>query len=213
MQTMSPKGIAFLMAEEAIVLRAYRDSGGVWTIGAGHTAAAGPPKVAEGQRITLDEALAIKRRDLAGFEAEVRAAISVDLQQHQFDALVSFHYNTGAIRKGSVDDKINAGDVAGAMATLRLYRKDRKGHVLEGLVARRARETAMFERGEYFPRAARLYRQGKPGPVEALHWQELLRLAEGAPASAPAPPPPLPQPARRGLWAALFDLLRKIFGG
>jgi lysozyme len=39
----SEEGVAFIAAQEGLVTRAYRDAAGIWTIGVGHTAAAGPP--------------------------------------------------------------------------------------------------------------------------------------------------------------------------
>lgn len=43
-QQTSPEGLAFLERHEGVVLRAYRDVVGVWTIGAGLTAASGVVK-------------------------------------------------------------------------------------------------------------------------------------------------------------------------
>ena len=46
---LSRRGVLALMAEEAVSLGAYRDGGGVWTIGVGHTAFAGAPKPVKGK--------------------------------------------------------------------------------------------------------------------------------------------------------------------
>src|SRR5689334_13939701 len=102
-----------MLAEEAIVLSAYNDGTGTMTIGAGHTAAAGPPVPRSGLTITLTEAINIFRTDLAKFEAQVQAAVRTPLAQHQFDALVSWHFNTGAISKAGLTQKLNAGDAVG----------------------------------------------------------------------------------------------------
>lgn len=40
------------------------------------------------------------------------------MTQAQFDALVSFDFNTGSLSKSTIDDKLNAGNIDGAMATL-----------------------------------------------------------------------------------------------
>lgn len=71
----SVRGICAMLAEEAIVLSAYNDGTGTMTIGAGHTAAAGPPVPRSGLTITLTEAINIFRTDLAKFEAQVQAAV------------------------------------------------------------------------------------------------------------------------------------------
>lgn len=214
----SRNGVLFIMAEEAIVLSSYRDSGGVWTIGSGHTATAGPPVPKPGLEITLEEALTIKARDLGKFEAGVlRAVDMIRLKQHEFDALVSFHYNTGAIQKGSVDDKLEAGRIADAMATLKSYRKD-NGKVIAGLEARRAREAALFQTGDYALRPIRLY-QTYPGKFRLLSpadiaWPAEPRVQPPSPVPPPPVPPKPPAPAgeaSRGFWAMLINFIAAMF--
>jgi len=159
---LSKKGAMSLIAEEAISLGAYQDSAGVWTIGVGHTAAAGWPFPKAGMTMTLPDVIKLLRADLDKFETGVSKAIKVPLAQNEFDALVLFHFNTGAISSGSVDDKLNAGDRAGALNTMLQYRKA-GGKVLDGLEKRRAREVAMFSKGEYFPRAVAFYERFPQG--------------------------------------------------
>lgn len=203
----SRNGMAFILAEEAIVLSAYLDNAKVWTIGAGHTAAAGPPAPKAGMTITLSEALALFARDLARFEAGVLKAVKAPLKQHEFDALVSFHYNTGAISTGTVDDKLNRGDRAGAMTTLTAYNKA-GGSVLKGLVDRRARERALFERGEYGSRAVAVYDR-YPGTARRVMPDALPWPAE-APPAASLPVPVSQHPAT--LIAALTALAAAVAG-
>ena len=134
----SLKGILAIINEEALVLSTYRDAGGVLTIGVGHTAAAGGMAPKPGGRITIEQAIALLAADLAKFERRVSAAVKRSLAQHEFDALVSFDFNTGAVERGTVDDKLAQGDIAGAMATLQQYDKA-GGRKLAGL-DRRARQ-------------------------------------------------------------------------
>lgn len=98
-----------------------------------------------GMRWTEAEAEAALRRELAKFEAGVARLVTVDLNQNEFDALVSFSYNVGlgALQKSSVLRKLNAGDRDGAAAAFALWNKG-GGRVLRGLVARRSREAALF---------------------------------------------------------------------
>lgn len=140
----SANGRAFTEAFEGKRLKAYRDGGGVWTIGYGHTSAAGAPHVYPGMVITDAEADQILANDLGHSEARVEKAIRVELTQYEFDALVDFDLNTGAIDHGTVDDKINRGDKKGAMATLLQYDHD-GGKVITGLARRRQAEKLMFE--------------------------------------------------------------------
>ncbi|MER2266544.1 glycoside hydrolase family protein, partial [Methylobacterium oxalidis] len=71
---LTPTGRAVLIAREGRRLSAYRDSAGIWTIGVGHTSAAGPPAVGPGLTITQEACDAIFARDVARFEEAVRAA-------------------------------------------------------------------------------------------------------------------------------------------
>jgi lysozyme len=79
----------------------YLDVKQVWTFGIGHTAAAGPPDPAtmpRGMPADIDAGIRVAfrvfRADLARYEAAVLRALKVPLAPHEFDALVSFHYNT-----------------------------------------------------------------------------------------------------------------------
>lgn len=94
-QAPSAIGLAALTSREERRLTAYLDTKGVWTIGIGHTAAAGAPIPAKGMTITRDQCDAIFARDLVQYEDAVRRAIKVDLADHQFDALVSICFNIG----------------------------------------------------------------------------------------------------------------------
>lgn len=148
---LSKHGAGAIASFEACILEGYPDPGtnGVpWTIGVGHTDAAGPPKVRRGEIISMARAFEIFRADMVKFENGVNSAVKAKLSQPQFDALVSFHFNTGAIKTGSLDDKLNRGDVDGAMQTLGAY-VNAGGKRLNGLVSRRAAETQIFRTGLY----------------------------------------------------------------
>ncbi|WP_461551991.1 lysozyme [Sinorhizobium meliloti] len=167
-----------MLAEEAIVLAAYNDGTGTMTIGAGHTAAAGPPVPRSGMTISLTEAINIYRNDLAMTESQVQSAVRAVLSQHQFDALVSWHFNTGAISSATLTRKLNTGNVAGAAAEFARWNKS-KGKVLEGLIARRERETAMFSKGDYGNPKVRVL-ESKGGPEEIFNADQIEALLGGA---------------------------------
>lgn len=137
----SEKGVAFIAAHEGVVTKAYRDSVGVWTIGVGHTAAAGAPKPVAGMRITRAEALAIFARDLAKFETRVSKALP-KVPQHAHDAGVSFDFNTGAINRASWVPAYLAGRLEEARtrflswnkpAVIRGRRKDEARLLIDGI--------------------------------------------------------------------------------
>jgi lysozyme len=143
----SDKGIAFIADCEGIVTRAYRDPAGVWTIGVGHTAAAGPPVPQSGMAITCAQAMALLADDLAACEARV-AAVLGDVAQSVFDGAVSFEFNTGAIGRASWVRALRNGDRAAVEAGLLKWVKAR-GRTLPGLVRRRQAEARLILDGDY----------------------------------------------------------------
>ena len=147
MQT-SDKGIAFLERHEGVVLKAYRDPVGIWTIGAGLTAASGVVKPSAGMTITADEASALTRKALtANYEPAVEAAMP-GAEQHEFDAGVSFHWNTGAIGRASWVRAWRIKAWEKVQAKLALWSKA-KGRVLAGLKRRRDEEFKLLRFGIY----------------------------------------------------------------
>lgn len=147
---LSDQGRDVLADREGMRLTAYKDSRGVWTIGLGHTSAAGPPTVKPGLTITEDEAWEIFRRDVQTFRTQLRGAIKVPVEQHQFDALASFIYNIGAggFKGSTVLKRLNAGDYAGAGAAMLMWNKPPE------VMSRRRGEHAQFTRGDYVARIA-----------------------------------------------------------
>jgi lysozyme len=157
MQT-SARGIAALEDEEGVVLRAYRCPANIWTIGAGLTAASGVIKPKAGMVITREEATALLAKALErNYEPRVRKAmmrVRGEPQQHEFDAGVSFDFNTGAIHKASwVKRWLEGASPVAIRGALALWNKG-GGKVLPGLVARRKREGDMLLMGVY-PGAAK----------------------------------------------------------
>lgn len=140
----SSRGLAELAGHEGIVTSPYKDCVGVWTVGVGHTAAAGPPdpKALVGA-LSVEAALDLFRRDVARYGAEVEAAVTVPLGQHEFDALVSFHYNTGAIRYAGLTKALNRGDRARAAEGFLQWRKP------AAILPRRRLEKRLFLEGIY----------------------------------------------------------------
>jgi GH24 family phage-related lysozyme (muramidase) len=209
----SKRGAGFGAAHEACYLYAYADpgtGGDPWTCGIGHTGRAGPPAVKRGDRWPLKKCFDVYRNDIeSNFAPGVRRSIKVQLEQHEFDAAVSFHLNTGAIGTGSVDDKLNAGRRAEALATWRSYNKA-GGRVMQGLVNRRAEEIALFTTGRY-PAKRILLRETPTAPARYINVDNIPWGDDAPPAvvelERPLPPPlpPVvakPLPASRGpsLW-------------
>ena len=120
----SQRGLDLIKEFEGLYLQAYRCPAGVLTIGYGHTSVAGEPKVVAGMKITKQEAEDILRRDLAAVEADVGRLVKVPLTQNQFDALVSFQFNTGGLGRSSALKRLNAGNYADVPAALLLWNKE-----------------------------------------------------------------------------------------
>lgn len=131
------------------LLEAYPDPGSgsdPWTIGWGATGADhfNGGRIAEGTVWTqaqCDERLA---QDLVRYAREVIRAIGdAPTTQAQFDALVSFHYNTGAISRATLTKKHVSGDYEGAGREFARWNRA-AGRVLKGLVRRRAAEAELY---------------------------------------------------------------------
>lgn len=136
----SPAGLNIIKLAEGLELKAYQDTGGVWTIGYGHTG----PDVKPGMTITETQADKLLVEDVAEAEADVRRLFPVTTQG-QFDALVSFTYNLGPEQVGAstLRKKHLASDYAGAKAEFARWRFD-NGVELAGLVKRRRAEAALY---------------------------------------------------------------------
>lgn len=143
-------GLTIVKHFEGRELKAYQDAVGVWTIGYGHTAAAGPPEVYPGQTITAAQAEAILQKDLELFENGVRDLVKVPINSNQFSALVSFSFNVGlgALAESTLLRKLNAGDYQGAADEFPRWVKA-GGQTLPGLVRRRDAERALFLSQDY----------------------------------------------------------------
>lgn len=145
---LSPTGIALIKGFESCGLRAYPDpgtGGDPWTIGWGTTRYANGKPVMPGDTVTQAEADALLNNDLVRFERQVTRAIgNAPTSQNQFDALVSFDYNTGELLGSTLLRLHNAGDYAGAAREFgRWVHSD--GKVLPGLIRRRAEEANLYE--------------------------------------------------------------------
>lgn len=141
----SENGVALIKRFEGLELEAYQDIAGIWTIGYGHTG----PDVVAGQKISEREAEELLRRDLKPREDAVGRLVSVNLNQNEFDALVSFIYNVGEknFRNSTARRRLNSGDRVGAAEALTWFNKATVGGVLRavtGLTRRRAAERALF---------------------------------------------------------------------
>lgn len=148
----SKNGLNLIKTYEGLELTAYPDpgtGGAPWTIGYGHTG----PEVHAGLVWTQQQAEQALASDVAQFERDVTSLVKVQINQNQFDALVSFAYNCGSdidaddIAEGLGDStllkKLNAGDYDGAANEFPKWNKS-GGKVMSGLTKRRNAERSLF---------------------------------------------------------------------
>jgi lysozyme len=143
-QTVSQVGLDLIKEFEGCSLTAYADpaSGGVpYTIGFGHTKGVKP-----GDTINQSQADAFLLSDATTVAALLRPLLNgIVVTQNQFDALVSFSYNLGiGTFAGSTMLKYIRGgnwELAANEFNRFIYGNHK---VLNGLVARRAAERALF---------------------------------------------------------------------
>jgi lysozyme len=141
----SKKGLMALIAHEGIVKSRYKDSVDVWTIGIGHTSAAGgiDPRTFKGE-LSIKQCFDLLGKDIKKYELGVTNALKgTKVSQHQFDALVSFHYNTGAIGRASFMNHVRSGDFTRAAAGMMAWRKPPE------IIPRRTAERDLFASGKY----------------------------------------------------------------
>ena len=86
------------------------------------------------------------KRDLKYFEDAVKKYVKVPLNQHMFDALVSFTYNcgVGALSGSTAIRRLNKADYKGCADAMTWWNKGANGKKLVGLVRRREAEKQLF---------------------------------------------------------------------
>ena len=140
--------VDFIKQAEGLRLKAYRDDGGIWTIGYGHTG----PEVNSKLEITAEFAEQLLVRDIAWATDTVRRAVRVTLTEEQRAALISLTFNigSGGFLSSTVLRRLNAGNYEGAADAILMWNKITRNGVKErdqGLANRRERERMLFLRG------------------------------------------------------------------
>jgi GH24 family phage-related lysozyme (muramidase) len=142
---LSSVGVNLIKNFEGVRLFAYKPvkTEQFWTIGYGHYGA----DVKSDMIITQLKAEEMLLIDLQKYEAYVNnpkyCSIANELNQNQFDALVSFCYNCGA---GNLENLTHGKTLQQISVDILLYNKA-GGNILEGLVKRRKTEQELFLKG------------------------------------------------------------------
>jgi len=141
----SKKGLEHIIKWEGLVLKSYICPAGKPTIGVGHVILPGENY----QEITKEQALKILAKDVQRFENAIKKHITTPLNQNQFDALVSFIFNTGegGIINTGLQRAINSRNFDSVPKKLEEWSRFRVGGVLrinKGLLNRRKSEGQLF---------------------------------------------------------------------
>ena len=137
----SEDGLELIKKFEGCETTAYQDSVGVWTIGFGHTKG-----VEEGQPCSIEDAESMLANEMDEYEGYINNMVKVDLQQHEFDALVAWVYNLGPTNLGesTMLKVLNGGQFDRVPEEMNRWTRA-GGKILEGLVRRRQAESLMFQ--------------------------------------------------------------------
>lgn len=137
----SKNGIELIKQFEGLRLNSYQCSAGKWTIGYGHCS----KDVKPGMTINKVQAEEMLVHDLEIYEKAVNRNIKVELNQNQFDALVSWTYNLGEtnLRNSTLLKTLNSGDFSDVEFQIKRWNKC-AGRILPGLVHRRELEAFLF---------------------------------------------------------------------
>lgn len=137
----SKDGLALTQQFESCKLEAYQDVKGVWTIGWGHTGVL----VVPGLKCTQAQADAWLVEDTAAAERAVNRFVVVNINQHEFDALVDFAFNCGisAFANSTLLKLLNSGNIHGAAEEFEKW-DHASGKVVAGLLRRRLAEKKEF---------------------------------------------------------------------
>lgn len=138
-RVLSTNGIALIKKFEGCRLTAYKvqQTDLYYTIGYGHYGA----DVKSGQTITDEEATILLIGDCNRFVSHVNKYMDIyNFNQNQFDALVSFAFNVGSIKKLTNNGTRSIKEISANMLN---YCKS-NGIILQGLVKRRKLEQELF---------------------------------------------------------------------
>ncbi len=169
--TTSEAGLRLITKFEGFFANLYNDPVGHCTIGYGTLVHRGDCNGSEPEEyrrgITQDRARELMRSELAGMERALNEAVTVELNQQQFDALASWTYNVGAgaMRRSTLVRLLNGGDFGAVPTELRKWVKA-SGRTLPGLVRRREEEATLFSTGAY--PAAQSMQHGGPSSGGAI---------------------------------------------
>jgi lysozyme len=139
-------GINMMHHFEGCKLQAYQCSAKVWTIGWGNTYYQDKKPVKQGDKVTQEQANELFEMIMNEFAIEVRNALTKEVNENQFSALVCFAYNVGIgnLKKSTLLRKVNVNPNDETIALEFAKWNKAGGKVLNGLVRRRKAEADLY---------------------------------------------------------------------
>lgn len=132
---------------EGLLLKAYKDVGGIWTIGYGSTRNpyTGVP-VKEGDKISKEIALDWLQKEIKSFQVGIRKLVKVPITANQLSALTSLAYNIGlgAFQRSTLLKLLNQKAPIQDVADQFLRWNKVQGKEVKGLTNRRILEKDLF---------------------------------------------------------------------
>lgn len=157
---LSTNGQLLIQRFEGLRLKSYQDLTGIWTIGWGHTG----PDIKANLIISPKQAHDYLMSDAKAAGDIIRANVTAQLSQQQYDALVSFVFNIGPGHVGTKDgfvwlksghhstllELLNADQMTKAAEQILQWNKA-GGKSVYGLSVRRQAERRLFLTGQIRP--------------------------------------------------------------
>ena len=141
------RGLELIKKFEGLRLKPYLCAAGVPTIGYGNTFYETGTKVKlTDPQITEERATELLMQSLKSFEKHVDTYCRDDINQNQFDALVSFAFNLGPanLKSSTLLKKVNANPTDETIRAEFAKWTKAGGRVLKGLVLRRTAEADLY---------------------------------------------------------------------
>lgn len=202
-------------SHEAIVRSAYKDTKGIWTWSIGLTNASGhnvERYIDKPQ--SLEHCLKIYVWALEKYANEVREAFTRPLTQAQFAAALSFHYNTGAIKRATWVKSFNSGNINKAKQEIMNWKNPPE------IVGRRTKEKYLFFDGKWSNNGSILeYQVGKnyqPVSPKKINIEKELKAAfENSNNNSKPVTPSIPKEDKKtgnSFIELIIALIKAIFG-
>ena len=147
----SENGIKIIKYFEGFCPKPYKCPAGIPTIGYGATFYLDGTKVKMTDKpISEADATVLLAKMVVQFEDQVNSFLTADVNQNQYDALISLAYNIGwnALRKSTLIKLINANPNAKGIETAWMKWVHGGGRKLPGLVTRRRAEIILYFKGK-----------------------------------------------------------------